>query len=100
LLSFPLKRSLYALEALAPELEPSLRERFLGRVRELGALVEGADGVPAARGRELDALGRGGRLLAENAALSRGLTGAVDRLVAAAKADIAAAGVEARACGG
>ncbi len=96
LLSFPLKRSLYALEALAPELEPSLRDRFLGRVRELGALVEGADGVPAARGRELDALGRGGRLLAENVALSRGLTEAVDRLVAAAKADIAAAGVEAR----
>jgi signal transduction histidine kinase/CheY-like chemotaxis protein len=96
LLSFPLKRSLYALQALAPELEPSLQGRFLERVRELGALVEGPEGVPAARERELDALGRGERLLAENADLSRGLTASVDRLVAAAETDIATAGVEAR----
>ena len=96
LLSFPLKRSLYALEALVPDLESSLQGRFLDRVHELGALVEGPDAVPAVRGRELDALGRGERLLAENAALSRTLTGAVDELVAAGKADIGAAGAEAR----
>ncbi|MEK0083822.1 ATP-binding protein [Benzoatithermus flavus] len=97
LLSFPLKRSLYALEALAPDLEPSLQGRFLERVHELGTLVAGSDSLPAARERELDVLGRGARLLAENATLSRGLTEAVDRLVAAGKADIAAAGSEARA---
>jgi signal transduction histidine kinase len=96
LLSFPLKRSLSALEAIAPEFDPSLRGRFLDRVGELGALAEGSEGLPAARERELDALGRGERLLAENAALSRGLTEAVDRLVAGAKADIAAAGTESR----
>jgi signal transduction histidine kinase len=96
LLSFPLKRSLSALEAIASEFDPSLRGRFLDRVGELGALAEGSEGLPAARERELDALGRGERLLAENAALSRGLTEAVDRLVAGAKADIAAAGTESR----
>ena len=79
-----------------PELESSLRGRFLDRVHELGALAEGPDAVPAVRERELDALGRGERLLTENAALSRTLTGAVDELVAAGKADIGAAGVEAR----
>jgi adenylate cyclase len=96
LLAFPLKRSLSALEAIASEFEPSLRDRFLDRVRELGALAEGPEGLPAARERELNALGRGERMLAENAALSRGLTEAVDRLVAGAKADIAAAGTESR----
>jgi adenylate cyclase len=96
LLAFPLKRSLSALEAIAAEFEPSLRDRFLDRVHELGALAEGPDGLPAARGRELQALGRGERMLTENAALSRGLTEAVDRLVAGAKADIAAAGSESR----
>ena len=98
LLSFPLKRSFSALEAIASEFDPSLRGRFLDRVGELGALAEGSEGLPAARERELDALGRGERLLAENAALSRGLTEAVDRLVAGAKADIAAAGTEFETC--
>jgi adenylate cyclase len=97
LLSFPLARSLRALEALASDLDSSLRDRFLGRVQELTALAEGPGGLPAARERELATLGRGEGLLAENATLSRGLTEAVDRLVAASKADIAAAGSEARA---
>jgi len=65
-------------------------------VHELGALADGPEGLPAARERELQALGRGERMLAENAALSRGLTEAVDRLVAGAKADIAAASTESR----
>ncbi|WFU45985.1 PAS-domain containing protein (plasmid) [Bradyrhizobium sp. CB82] len=96
LLAFPLKRSLSALEAIAAEFEPSLRDRFHDRLHELVVLAEGPDGLPAARERELQALGRGERMLAENAALSRGLTEAVDRLVAGAKADIAAASTESR----
>jgi signal transduction histidine kinase len=96
LLAFPLKRSLSALEAVAAEFEQSLRDRFLDRLHELVALSEGPDGLPAARERELQALGRGERMLVENAALSRGLTEAVDRLVAGAKADIAAASTESR----
>jgi adenylate cyclase len=96
LLAFPLKRSLSALETIAAEFEPSLRDRFLDRVHELGGLADGPEGLPAARERELQAVGRGERMLAENAALSRGLTEAVDRLVAGAKADIAAAGTESR----
>ena len=96
LLTFPLERSLNALEALASDLDPVLQARLLNRLRELDALVKGQDSIPATRGRELDALARGERLLAENVALSRGLTEAVDQLVAAAKADIAVAGVEAK----
>jgi signal transduction histidine kinase len=96
LLALPLKRSLSSLGAIAAEFEPSLRDRFLERVHELGALADGPEGLPAARERELQALGRGERMLAENAALSRGLTEAVDRLVAGAKADIAAASTESR----
>jgi adenylate cyclase len=96
ILSIPLKRSLSALEAIASEFELSLRGRFLERVRELRTLAEGSEGLPAARQRELEALTRGERILAENAVLSRGLTEAVDRLVAGAELDIAAAGAESR----
>ena len=96
LLALPLKRSLSALGAIAAEFEPSLRDRFLDRVHELGALADGSEGLPTARERELQALDRGERMLAENAALSLGLTEAVDRLVAGAKADIAAASTESR----
>jgi adenylate cyclase len=96
ILSIPLKRSLSALEAIASEFELSLRGRFLERVRELRTLAEGSEGLPAARQRELESLARGERILAENAVLSRGLTEAVDRLVAGAELDIAAAGVESR----
>ena len=96
ILSIPLKRSLSALEAIASEFEPLLRSRFLERVHELSTLAEGSEGLPATRQRELEALARGERILAENAVLSRGLTEAVDRLVAGAESDIAAAGVESR----
>ena len=96
ILSIPSKRSLSALEAIASEFELSLRGRFLERVRELRNLAEGSEGLPAARQRELEALARGEGILAENAVLSRGLTEAVDRLVAGAELDIAAAGVESR----
>jgi adenylate cyclase len=95
LLAFALRRSLEALEALTPEFEPQLQGRFAERVRELKSLAEGPASLPAARGQELQSLARGERLLAENTALSGGLTQAVDRLVTAAKDDITAAGGEA-----
>ena len=65
ILSIPLKRSLSALEAIASEFELSLRGRFLEQVRELRALAEGSEGLPAARQRELEALARGEQILAE-----------------------------------
>jgi signal transduction histidine kinase len=88
LLGFPLRRSFDALHGLSAELEPQLKARFEGQVRELEALADGSGSVLDIRRQELDALARGERLLAENVSLSAGLTGAVDRLVAAAKADI------------
>jgi adenylate cyclase len=95
LLAFALRRALEALEALTPGLEPQLQERFAERVRDLKSLAEGPASLPAAREKELQALAHGEQLLAENVTLSGGLTQAVDRLVAAAKADITAAGGEA-----
>jgi signal transduction histidine kinase len=95
LLAFALRRSIEALEALTPGLEPQLQERFAEQVRDLKNLAEGPASLPAAREQELQALARGEQLLAENVTLSGGLTHAVDRLVAAAKADITAAGGEA-----
>jgi adenylate cyclase len=96
ILSIPLKRSLAALETIASEFELSLRARFLERVRELRTLAEGSEGLPAVRHRELEALARGERILAENAVLSRGLTQAVDRLVVGAESDLAAAGLQSK----
>src|SRR5262245_8097347 len=95
LLAFALRRALEALEALTPGLEPQLQVRFAERVRDLKSLAEGPASLPAAREKELQALAHGEQLLAENVTLSGGLTHAVDRLVAAAKADITAAGGEA-----
>jgi class 3 adenylate cyclase len=97
LLSFPLRRSVEAIEAVTPEFDEQLRERFQQLVAEFRALIDGATSIPAVRNEELAVLAEGERLVAENEQLSRKLTLAVDRLVAAANADIAAAGREAAA---
>ena len=71
-------------QALAPRARgPCARARadagrFLGRVAELDALVEGPGSVPAARSAS-STRSAGRAALAENATLSRGLTEAVDR---------------------
>ena len=95
LLAFPLRRSLYALEALAGELDPKLQPRLLERVEELRGLTEGPESLVQARADELDLLANAEALLAENAGLSRRLTEAVDRLVGGADRDIAAANLDA-----
>ncbi|MCA1490904.1 PAS-domain containing protein [Sinorhizobium alkalisoli] len=95
LLSFPLHRSVDALEAVTPEFDEQLRTRFQQLVGEFKALIDGPGSIPSARDEELAVLAEGERLVAENKRLSRNLTFAVDRLVAAAKGDIAEAGREA-----
>ncbi|WP_034851367.1 PAS-domain containing protein [Sinorhizobium sojae] len=95
LLSFPLHRSIDALEAVTPEFDEQLRARFQQLVDEFKALIDGPRSIPDARDEELAVLAEGERLVAENDRLSRKLTFAVDRLVAAAKGDIAEAGREA-----
>ncbi|THK33883.1 HAMP domain-containing protein [Ensifer sp. MPMI2T] len=95
LLSFPLRRSVDALEAVTPEFDEQLRTRFQQLVGEFKALIDGPRSIPNARDEELAVLAEGERLVAENDDLSRKLTFAVDRLVAAAKGDIAEASREA-----
>ncbi|MGH7185485.1 MAG: PAS-domain containing protein, partial [Pseudomonadota bacterium] len=95
LVSFPLHRSLGVLETLAPEIDEKLRTRFRQRVDEFKALIDGQNSITKARTDELAVLADGEKLVAENVQLSRKLTLAVDRLVAAADSEIAEGGREA-----
>ncbi len=95
LMSFSLRRSVDALAAVPPDIDEKLRSRFHQRVDEFKALIDGPKSLVKAREDELAVLAEGARHLSENVQLSRTLTGAVDRLVAAADRDITAAGSEA-----
>jgi adenylate cyclase len=97
LLAFPLRRSLFGLEALAADFDPKLGPRLLERVAEFRELIEGGRSILDARQMELRVVADAEQLLAENGVLSAELTRAVDRLVGGAKAEIAAAGREAAA---
>ncbi|OAP39963.1 guanylyl cyclase [Sinorhizobium glycinis] len=95
LLAFPLRRSVEALDTVTPEFDEQLRNRFRRLVDEFKALIDGPGSIPRARYDELAVLAEGEKLVAENDRLSRQLTLAVDRLVAAAQSDISEAGEEA-----
>jgi adenylate cyclase len=95
LLVFPLRRSIFTLEALASEFDEKLRPRLVERINAFKALIDGADSILEARQNELAVIEDAKRLLDENAALSRELTGSVDRLVGSAKEDIATANADA-----
>ncbi|RVE99281.1 HAMP domain-containing protein [Sinorhizobium meliloti] len=95
LISFPLRRSIETLESLTPEFDEQLRKRFQQLVDQFEALIDGQRSIPNLRNEELAVVAEGEKLVVENDELSRKLTLAVDRLVAAAKGDIAEAGSEA-----
>ncbi len=95
LILFPLRRSFAALDAVSAEIDVKLRTRFQQRVDEFKALIDGENSIPKAREDEFAVLAQGEKLLAENNRLSRSLTAAVDRLVAAADREITASGLEA-----
>jgi class 3 adenylate cyclase/PAS domain-containing protein len=95
LISFTLQRSLDALAVTTSEIDERLRTRLRQRVDEFTALAKGATSIVKAREEELLALVEGEKLVTENNLLSRKLTAAVDRLVAASNQDIADAGSEA-----
>lgn len=95
LISFPLRRSIETLESVTPEFDEQLRKRFQQLVDQFEALIDGQRSIPNARNEELAVVAEGEKLVVENDELSRKLTLAVDRLVAAAKGDIAEAGSEA-----
>jgi signal transduction histidine kinase/DNA-binding response OmpR family regulator/HAMP domain-containing protein len=95
LISFPLRRSLGALDELTPEMDEKLRSRFAQRVAEFRTLIDGPESILKAREDELAVLARGRKLVAENEQLSRSLTAAVDRLVSAAGREITEGALEA-----
>ena len=95
LMLFPLRRSLAVLETVSAEIDEKLRSRFQQRVGEFKALIDGGNSIPKARQDEFAVLAEGEKLLAENNRLSRSLTAAVDRLVAAANREISSSGLEA-----
>jgi class 3 adenylate cyclase/PAS domain-containing protein len=97
LISFPLRRSIEAFEAVMPDIPEKLQTRLRQRLEEFKALVDGPKSIMAARADELTILAQGEKLLVQNELLSRQLTGAVDRLVSTAKRDIAEAGNDAAA---
>ena len=85
---FRLRRGLEDLEAKAKELDPKLGAIFVDQLGQIRKLATGADGALAIRKQELDLIAKAEQLLAENADLSLRLTGAVDRLVSEAEADV------------
>jgi class 3 adenylate cyclase len=93
-ISFPLRRSIEALEALMPEIDQKLQVRLRQRLDEFKALVDGPKSIAAARAEELTILAEGEKLLAQNQLLSQLLTAQVDRLVSAANRDIADAAAD------
>jgi signal transduction histidine kinase/DNA-binding response OmpR family regulator/HAMP domain-containing protein len=95
LLEFPLRKSLDNLARLTQDLDPRLQKLLEARVEEFRSFIGGSDSLLETRRKELDLVAKGEELLSENIALSRQLTQAAGRLVAAAKEDIAAAGLEA-----
>jgi adenylate cyclase len=86
--AFQLRRNLDDLEAKAKDLDPKLRALFVDLVGRVRALALGPDAILAARGQELDLVGKAEKLIAENADLSVRLTAAVDRLVGEAEDDV------------
>ena len=95
LAAFPIRRSLDSLDALMPLMEERVRERLVRPLEDLKALAAPVGGISAARSDELTLVAEGGRLIAENASLSRQLSEAADALVAGAARDITGAVAEA-----
>ena len=88
LLRLPLRRSLDQLRALVEQLDPRLHARLRDRIEDFHVLIEGPESILDLRSKELEIIGRGERLIAENTVLSEQLTEAVDRLVAGAGEDM------------
>jgi adenylate cyclase len=90
-----LQQALRELEHLALELDPKLQAPMVDLIGQLRPFISGSESIPVLRKSELDLTANAAHLLAENVALSKGLSGRVDDLVANAKHDITAANAEA-----
>ncbi|MBR1281737.1 GAF domain-containing protein [Bradyrhizobium sp. AUGA SZCCT0177] len=92
---FRIQQSLRETRQITPNLDPRLQPLLIGRLEEFRALVEGINSIPELRLQELGIVAQATRNLTENAALSRDLTQAANRLVSIANRDIVQANDEA-----
>jgi signal transduction histidine kinase/CheY-like chemotaxis protein/HAMP domain-containing protein len=93
--AFRLQQTLRELERLTLELDPKLQQPMVDLIAQLRPFISGTESIPALRKSELDLTANATHLLAENVALSRGLSARVDELVENAKSDITGANIAA-----
>jgi signal transduction histidine kinase len=86
---FRVQQALNEARRMTASLDARLQPLLTARLDEFRGHVEGLGSIPELRLQELAIVGQATRHLTENAALSKDLTGAVDRLVSMAKLDIA-----------
>jgi signal transduction histidine kinase len=77
-------------------MNPDLQKPLQKNIAELQSFIEGPNSIPVVRDQELGIIAEGHKLLNENSEVSRQLTRAVGRLVAATERDIAQANLEAQ----
>jgi PAS domain S-box-containing protein len=94
-LAFRIRQALDEARRTATGLDSRLQPLLTARLDRFQAYVEGSEGIPELRLKEVAIVGQATRHLTENTLLSGELTEAVDRLVAVAKRDIALANEEA-----
>jgi signal transduction histidine kinase len=92
---FRIQQSLRETKEITASLDSRLQPLLIGKLEEFRALVEGTNSIPELRSQELGIVTQATRNLIENAALSRDVTQAADRLVSIANRDIALANDEA-----
>jgi signal transduction histidine kinase len=93
--AFRILQSLRETKEITASLDSRLQPLLIGRLEEFRALVEGINSIPELRLQELGIVAQATRNLTENAALSRDLTQAANRLVSVANRDIVQANDEA-----
>src|SRR5262249_24846284 len=93
--AFRLQQTLRELEHLTLQLDPKLQQPMVDLIAQLRLFISGTESIPELRKNELDLTANATRLLAENVALSRGLSARVDELVENAKSDITGANIAA-----
>jgi signal transduction histidine kinase len=92
---FRIQQSLRETKEITASLDSRLQPLLIAKLEEFRALVEGINSIPELRLQELGIVAQATRNLTENAALSRDLTQAANRLVSIANRDIVQANDEA-----
>jgi signal transduction histidine kinase/DNA-binding response OmpR family regulator len=95
--AFRIQQAFREINQLAVGFDPKLQPLLAARFEQFREFVEGPEALPELRLRELSTLTQAARNLSDNAALSRDLTDAVDKVLEAANRDISQANEDVRA---